>query len=272
MPKVEPAEHHARREIYQCLAGVGGRDNIAVPATILVEVDFQLRPNLLQDPVLERVVPEEIVSDEVRVSGGQAVPQGPLGVEILIALPVGNGGRDYRVKRPFLILSGGKTHLVKGSQDVVSVLLVSRGDSIFHQELPVAESIVRGIRVVHDVGRHGEDDLDVLCWDDFESLAYAVVIGSDAAIVSLPLNVVAKFLFEPRSGRVERSDPVRLFGLRFRHHAEPIGKEFVLRRGQRRRKTENKCGEKHSDTAQESLQQVIELKNYEVYIKYCYDS
>jgi len=112
------------------------------------------------------------------------------------------------------------------------VLLVSGGDSIFHQELPVAESIVGGIRVVHDVGRHCEDDLEILCRDDFQTLAYAVVIGSDAAIVSLPLNVVAEFLFKPRSGRGEGGNPVRLFGLRLGYHVEPIGKESVLCRGE----------------------------------------
>ena len=113
------------------------------------------------------------------------------------------------------------------------MLFVSGRDSIFHEDLPVAESIVGGIRVVHDVGRNGEDDLDILCRDDFQTLAYAVVIGSDAAIVSLPLNVVAKFLFEPRSGRVDWSDPVRLFGLRHGYHAKPISKKSVLCKGQR---------------------------------------
>jgi hypothetical protein len=80
------------------------------------------------------------------------------------------------------------------------VLLVSGSDSIFHQKLPVTESIIRRIRVVHDVGRHGENDLKILCRDDFRTFTDAVVVRSDASVVGLPLNVVAKLLFEPRCG------------------------------------------------------------------------
>jgi hypothetical protein len=42
-----------------------------------------------------------------------------------------------------------------------------------------------------------------------------LVVRSDAAIVGLPLNVLAKLLFEPRCGCGEGSDPVRLCRLRF---------------------------------------------------------
>ena len=50
----------------------------------------------------------------------------------------------------------------------------------------------------------------------------------DAAIVSLPLNVIPKLLFETRSRRIEWSDPVGLFGLRFGDHVEPVGKKSIL--------------------------------------------
>jgi hypothetical protein len=115
---------------------------------------------------------------------GRLPPQCSLDGEISEAVSVGNRGCDYRTQRPFLILPSGKSHLVEGRQDVVSVLLVSGGDSIFHKELPVAVSIVGRIRVVHDVlGRRGENDLDILGKDDFKTLAHAVVVRDYAAIV-----------------------------------------------------------------------------------------
>ena len=84
--------------------------------------------------------------------------------------------------------------MVESRQDVVPVLLVSGGDAIFHQKLPVAESIVRRIWVVHDVRRNGENELNTFGRDDFETLAHAVVVLGYAAIVRLPLNIAAKFL------------------------------------------------------------------------------
>lgn len=68
----------------------------------------------------------------------------------------------------------------------------------------------------------------------FQTFAHAVVVRSDAAIVSLPPNVIAKLLLQPRCGCVERSDPVRLLGMRLGYHAEPISKNPVLCKGQRR--------------------------------------
>jgi hypothetical protein len=47
--------------------------------------------------------------------------------------------------------------------------------------------------------------------DDLKTLALAVVVRGYAAIGGPPLDVAAKLLFKPRSGRGQRSDPVRLF-------------------------------------------------------------
>jgi len=79
---------------------VGGRDNIVVPAMILVEVDLDFRPNFLEDSILKGVIPQQIVSDSRPFSGGQAVPQCSLDVEILIALSVSNRGRNDRLNAP----------------------------------------------------------------------------------------------------------------------------------------------------------------------------
>jgi hypothetical protein len=54
----------------------------------------------------------------------------------------------------------------------------------------------------------------------------------DAAIVSLPLNVIAKLLFETRSRRIEWSDPAELIGLRFGDHVELVGQKSILSKGQ----------------------------------------
>jgi hypothetical protein len=45
------------------------------------------------------------------------------------------------------------------------------------------------------------------------------------------LDVVAKVLFKPRSGRGKRSDPVRLLGLCCGYHIEPIGKNPLWAEG-----------------------------------------
>jgi len=87
MPQVKPSENKSWREIYQCFAGMRGWDNIVVPAVIAVDVDLYFRPDLLSNSVLKRVVPEQIVSDDARVSGGQAAPECSLDVEILKPLP-----------------------------------------------------------------------------------------------------------------------------------------------------------------------------------------
>lgn len=50
--QAKSAEHEAGRDIYRCFAGVAGRDNIAVPAVKVGEVEFRLRPKFLDDFVL----------------------------------------------------------------------------------------------------------------------------------------------------------------------------------------------------------------------------
>jgi hypothetical protein len=64
------------------------------------------------------------------------------------------------------------------------------------------------------------------------SVAILVSQYGKAAIVSLPLNVIPKLLFETRSRRTEWSDAVGLFGLRFGDHVEPVGKKSILSKGQ----------------------------------------
>ena len=103
--------------------------------------------------------------------------------EISEALSVGDRGCDYRTRRPFLILRCGKSHLVEGRQDVVFVSLASGGDSLFHKELPAAESIVGRIPGCSRCRKARRDDLDILGRDDFKTLAHAVVVRGYAAIV-----------------------------------------------------------------------------------------
>jgi hypothetical protein len=50
------------------------------------------------------------------------------------------------------------------------------------------------IWLVHNIGRHPESNLELRGGDDLEVLTDAVVVRRDTAIVSLPLNVIAKFL------------------------------------------------------------------------------
>jgi hypothetical protein len=71
------------------------------------------------------------------------------------------------------------------------VLLASGGDSIFHKELPVAESIVGRIPGCSRCREARRDDLDIHGGDDFKTLAHAVVVRGYAAIVGLPMDVVA---------------------------------------------------------------------------------
>jgi hypothetical protein len=56
---------------------VDGRNNIAVPAVKVVEVDFQFRPNFLVDFVLEGAIPRQGMPDDRLVSGGQAGREPP---------------------------------------------------------------------------------------------------------------------------------------------------------------------------------------------------
>jgi hypothetical protein len=65
-------EHKARREIYQCLTGVAGQDNLAVPTVIVSDIDLHLRPKVFEDFVLKRVIRQQSVSDDRHVSGRQA--------------------------------------------------------------------------------------------------------------------------------------------------------------------------------------------------------
>src|SRR5208337_967435 len=235
MPKVKLPEYDARREIY---------DRIAVMLALVIvdEIDFRFGPDFLVNSVLKRVVPGQIASDGLLVSGGQADPQRSLHIEIPEALSVGNRRRDYRIWLALRVLSRGNAHLEESRQYVVSVLLVFREDSIFHQELPIAESVF-GIRVVHDVGRDGQDDLELFRRNDFQTLAHAVVVRNDAAIVRLRLDVIPKLLFEPGSGRGEGSNPVGLLALRSGYHGEPILEETVrMNRGSGRSGIGRRCG------------------------------
>jgi hypothetical protein len=71
------------------------------------------------------------------------------------------------------------------------------------------------------------------------SVAILVSQWGDAAIAGLPLNVIPKLLFETRSHRIEWSDRVGLFGLRFGDHVEPAGKKYILSKGSRPTKAKN---------------------------------
>jgi hypothetical protein len=98
------------------------------------------------------------------------------------------------------------------------VLLVSGGDLYFTRncQSPYPSWGESGLFTI--AGRHGENDLDILGRDDFKTLARALVVRGYAAIVGLPLDVVAKLLLKPRSGRGKRSDLVRLLGLCCGYH------------------------------------------------------
>ena len=65
-------------------------------------------------------------------------------------------------------------------------------------------------------------------------LSVAILLSQcgDAAIVRLPFNVIPKLLFETRSRRIEWSDPVGKFGLRFGDHVESVGKNPSPSKGQ----------------------------------------
>jgi len=55
--QTKSTEHKARREICQCLTGVAGRDNLAVPSVKVSEIDLHLRTKGFADFVLKRVIP-----------------------------------------------------------------------------------------------------------------------------------------------------------------------------------------------------------------------
>jgi hypothetical protein len=55
--QAKSTEHKARREIYQCLTGVAGRDNLAVPSVKVSEIDLHLRTKVFADFVLKGVIP-----------------------------------------------------------------------------------------------------------------------------------------------------------------------------------------------------------------------
>ena len=54
--QAKSSEHKGRREMYQRLTGVAGRDNLAVPTLIVNEIDLHLRPKVFEDFVLKRVI------------------------------------------------------------------------------------------------------------------------------------------------------------------------------------------------------------------------
>ena len=72
--QAKSTEHKAPREIYQCLTGVAGRDNLAVPTVIVIvsEINLHLQSKVFEDFVLKRVIPQRSVSADRHVSGRQA--------------------------------------------------------------------------------------------------------------------------------------------------------------------------------------------------------
>lgn len=73
---------------------------------------------------------------------------------------------DDGVGGTVLALAGRECHLQEGRQDVVSVLFVGGGETIFAQETPIAEAVLDFWIVVDDIGwRCYENYFDVLLWN-----------------------------------------------------------------------------------------------------------
>jgi len=92
---------------------------------------------------------------------------------------------------------------------------------------------------VVEIWRQIEDDLHLFERNQFHALAAIVVIRGNPLGVRLPELVIAILFFEPRSGCVDRRDPMRLFVLGFVHSGKPVCKVTILGKRQRRRGTEN---------------------------------
>jgi hypothetical protein len=79
----------------------------------------------------------------------------------------------------------------------------------------------------------------------------------DAAIVSLPLNVIPKLLFETRSRRIEWGDPVGLFGLRFGDHVETSRQKIHPEQRSRMTKEKNNGCDKQLSLAHFDLEKSL---------------
>src|SRR4051794_774860 len=172
--------------------------------------------------VLKGHVPRDCVADGFRVAGRQANSERALHVKPPPPFSCCDGRCDHASAGAIAIRSSGHAGAEKYCDDIISVVFVTRKQSILAEEGHIAESVARLRTIVFEIRRHVEYELHVLAGDEFQTLASAKVNQTITSRRLLDQKVHSKLLLQPRSHRGQRRYPMWLICLSLVGACEPV--------------------------------------------------